>query len=270
MLPELFHIGPLKVHSWGVLLMFGFLLGTWRAARSAPRYGIKTEDVWDVGLWGLLGGVLGARLVYVLLTWSEFRAHPAAIFQIWEGGMTFYGGMGGGILAGALVCRIRRIRIGDMADLAAMAFPIAYALGRVGCFLNGCCYGGVCDLPWAVRFHDASMPGGLTPPSHPAQLYSAIISVAIYFLLARMEPRRRFSGQLLLAYLFLYGVYRFGIEFLRAGATSTRSDLAGLTEGQIASLLLAIFAAAFYAAGRRRAGQGTGSAPAPKAAATSS
>jgi len=257
MLPELFRVGPMTVHAWGVLLMFGFLLGAWRAARSAPRYGIKPEDVWDVGLWGLLGGLVGARLVYVLLTWGEFRAQPAAVFHIWQGGMTFYGGMGGGILAGALVCRLRRIRVGDMADLAALAFPLGYALGRVGCFLNGCCYGGACDLPWAVRFHDAAAPGGLTPPSHPAQLYSAAAGVAIYFALAAMEPRRRFRGQLLLAFAFLYGVYRFGIEFVRAGVTAQPSGMAGLTEAQIASLLLALVAAGFYVAGLRRARQET-------------
>ena len=265
MLPELFHVGPVTVHSWGVLLMVGFLLAVWRAARSAPRYGIKPEDVWDVRLWGLLGGVLGARLVYVLLAWDDFRANPAAVFHIWEGGMTFYGGMGGGILAGVLVCRARGIRVGDMADLAALAFPIGYALGRVGCFLNGCCYGGACDLPWAVRFHDHTAAGGLTPPSHPAQLYSAIISVLIYFLLAGMEPRRRFRGQLMFAYIFLYAVYRFGIEFVRAGVTSTRSDLAGLTHGQIASLLIALVAAILYVAAARRTEQ---QRPAKKAAAT--
>lgn len=167
--------------------------------------------------------------------------------------MTFYGGLGGGVLAGVLICRVRGIRIADMADLAALAFPIGYALGRVGCFLNGCCYGGACDLPWAVRFHDPTLPGGLTPPSHPAQLYSALISIGIYFLLAGMEPRRRFAGQLMFTYLFLYGVYRFGIEFVRAGVTSDRSGLLGLTHGQIASALLALVGLALYVAAARRA-----------------
>ena len=121
--------------------------------------------------------------------------------------------------------------------------------------MNGCCYGGACDLPWAVRFHDPSVLGGLTPPSHPAQLYSAFISLGIYFLLARLEPRRRFAGQLMFAYLFLYGLYRFGIEFVRAGVTSDRSALLGLTDGQIASALLALVAAGLYAAAARRAGR---------------
>jgi phosphatidylglycerol:prolipoprotein diacylglycerol transferase len=263
MLPVLFQIGPVKVHSWGVLLMLGFLLATWRAAKNAPRYHIKGEDVWDVGLWGLLGGVIGARLVYVLLT-PSLLANPAHIFHIWEGGMTFYGGLAGGILAGALVCRARGVNVADMADLAALSFPLGYALGRVGCFFNGCCYGGVCDLPWAVRFHDPGVLGGATSPSHPAQLYSALISLAIYGLLTRVERTRRFRGQLMLAYIFLYGVYRFCIEFVRAGATAETTGLANLTQGQIASLLLALAAAAAYAAAARRARR-RGSEPAKTA-----
>jgi phosphatidylglycerol:prolipoprotein diacylglycerol transferase len=201
-------------------------------------------------MWGLFGGILGARLVYVLLEMSEFRGNPAAAFHIWEGGMSFHGGLLGGIAAGVLVCRARGIVVGDMADLAAVSFPIGYALGRVGCFLNGCCYGNACDLPWAVRFH--TQGGGLTEPSHPAQLYSALISVVIYLILARLEPLRRFRGQLMLAYIFLYSAYRFFIEQVREGATA-RPVLAGLTHGQVASLLLAALAVALYVALARRA-----------------
>lgn len=254
MLPELFQIGPLKVHSWGVLLMLGFLLAMWRTARNAHRYGINSEDTWDVGLWGLLGGVVGARLVYVLLNLTDFRANPAEILHIWEGGMTFYGGLGGGILAGILVCRARRINVWDMADLAALAFPLGYALGRVGCFLNGCCYGGQCSVPWlGVRFHTPE--GGLTPPSHPAQLYAVAASLLIYLLLTRVEARRRFRGQVMLAYIFLYGVYRFFIEFVREGVTAETTSVLHLTQGQIASLVLALAATLLYVVLARRAQQ---------------
>ncbi len=234
----------------GLWLGFGGARG--RAATQAPHYGIRGEDVWDVGLWGLLGGVLGARLVYVLLTPSAFLADPTQVFHIWEGGMTFYGGLGGGILAGVLVCRARGINVADMADLSAVSFPLGYALGRVGCFLNGCCYGAVCDLPWAVRFHDPGVLAGVTPPSHPAQIYAALVSLAIYGLLTRVEARRRFRGQVMLGYIVLYGVYRFFIEFVRAGVTAEMTGVGGLTEGQIASLLLALGAAAVYVASARR------------------
>lgn len=250
MLPELFRIGNFPVHSWGLLLMLGFLLATWRAAKNAPRYKIAPENVWDIALFGLLGGIIGARLAYVGLNAPYFDQHPSEIFAIWTGGMTFYGGLFGGLAAGALVCLWRKVNVADMGDLAAVSFPLGYCLGRVGCFLQGCCYGSVCELPWAVRFH---LPNGdLTPPSHPAQLYSAIIAVGMYVVLTKIEAGRRFRGQVLLAYVGLYCVYRFFIEFVREGATAELSGIGHLTQGQLASLIIAAVVAGIYAYAVRR------------------
>jgi phosphatidylglycerol:prolipoprotein diacylglycerol transferase len=275
MLPELFHIGSLPIHSWGVLLMLGFLHATWRAARNAWRYqqtspekdaaltGLTPEDVWDIALLGLVGGVIGARLAYVGLNIPYFTAHPGEIFAIWTGGMTFYGGLAGGIIAGVLACRAKKVVVGDMADLAAVSFPIGYFWGRVGCFLNGCCYGGLCPVPWlAVRFH---LPNGeVTPPSHPAQLYSAVISLLMYLVLLPIEKSRAFRGQIILAYAFLYGVYRFLIEFVREGATADVTGILGLTQGQVASLTLSLVTAVIYAVLLSKKGSKTTSVP-PKA-----
>ena len=267
MLPVLFKVGPLTVHSWGLLLMAGFLLAAWRAARNAERYKITAEHIWDVALWGLLGGILGARFAFVLQNLQDYRANPLAGFAIWTGGMTFYGGLVGGVLAGVLVCRMRKISILDTADLAALAFPIGYAVGRIGCFLNGCCYGGACPPPLGMRFHTAD---GLTEPSHPAQLYSAGAGLLMYLLLSRLEPRRRFPGQLMAAFLFLYGVYRFFVEFVREGVTAETTALFGLTTGQIASMVLAAVAVMLFILGERRVRRererphGTGSGPAAR------
>jgi phosphatidylglycerol:prolipoprotein diacylglycerol transferase len=254
LLPVLFKIGPYPVHAWGLLLMVGFLLAAWRAARNSDRlYRIPGEYLWDVSLWGLFGGIVGARLAYVLQNIPEFARQPLDIFAIWTGGMTFYGGLVGGVLAGALVCRAHKISIADTADLAALSFPIGYFFGRLGCFLNGCCYGGVCPVPPGVRFHTAE---GLTPPSHPAQLYAAAAAVLMYLILRRLEPHRRFPGQLMLGFLFLYGLYRFLVEFVRAGATAETTALLGLTTGQIASLVLMIIAGLVFALGLRRGSGG--------------
>ena len=205
MLPILFHIGPFPVHSWGVLLMIGFLVGGWRAAKNAPRYGFKPEDVWDVSLFGLLGGVLGGRIGFVVQE-PHFWERPQQMLAIWDGGMAFYGGLLGGILAGVLTCRAKKMRVADMADLAAPSLALGYIFGRIGCFLNGCCYGGVCDLPWAIRFPDEHVPGVLTPPSHPAQLYSSLGGTAyLPFALLPLEKHRKFRGQVMYVFLFLYG-----------------------------------------------------------------
>ena len=268
MLPVLFHVGnfnfgPLHVgdfpvHSWGLLLMAGFLLAVWRTANNGWRYNISRDDIWEISILGLLGGVIGGRLAFVGLNAGYFWAHPAQILALWEGGMTFYGGMGGGLLAGVLACRAKKVVVGNMGDLAALAFPIGYALGRVGCLLNGCCYGGACDLPWAVRYHEPN--GTLSIPSHPVPIYSAIISVGIYCLLLPIEKNRTFKGQVLWAYITMYAVYRFFIEFFREGVTADVTSILHLTQGQIASVLLALFSAAIYLtlqqnAARRQTGQ---------------
>lgn len=272
MYPVLFNLfGRFPVHAWGVLLMLGFVLAAWRAAKNARRYSIAPEDVWDISFLGLLGGVIGARLAYVglnLTTMQEtgepgFLSQPAAIFAVWQGGMTFYGGLIGGILAGALACRFKKVNVGDMADLAAVSFPIGYGLGRVGCLLNGCCYGGLCTLPWAVRFH---VGDSLTPPSHPAQAYSALIAVVMYLLLLPIERARKFRGQVMLAFIFLYGLYRFLVEYVREGATAHTTSFLHLTQGQVFSLFLSLVAAIAYAAlAARRGGDGRQVTAAPAA-----
>jgi phosphatidylglycerol:prolipoprotein diacylglycerol transferase len=245
MYPILFHVGQYPVHSWGVMLMVGFLIGGWRAATRAGRYGLRPEDVWDVALFGLLGGVIGGRIGFVIQE-PGFWRDPAQMLAIWKGGMTFYGGLLGGILAGVITCRVKKMNVGDMADLAGVSCPIGYIFGRIGCFLNGCCYGGACSLPWAMRFR--ADDGTLTPPSHPAQLYSAMAGLIIYLMLLPLERRRAFRGQVMYAFLFLYGVYRFLIEYVRAGASSDSSALHwAITDAQAASLLLCIVAAVIYA-----------------------
>ena len=254
MMPVLFKIGSFPVHSWGLLLMLGFLLATWRAAANAHLYSFKKEDVWDVSLIGLFGGIVGARLAYVAQNMGHFSQHPAEIFSIWTGGMTSFGGFILGIIAGLLACRAKGMNPWDMADLAAVSLPIGYCLGRIGCFLNGCCYGGVCELPWAMRFHihDAAGNDILTPPSHPAQLYSAIAAILMFVILAALEKRRAFKGQLILAFGVLYSVYRFLVEFVREGVTADLSGIAHLTSGQIASIVIALITAIAYVGLRRR------------------
>ncbi len=239
MLPVLFKIGPFTLHSWGLLLLVAFLAATFRAVKRAPRYGIAPDAIWDCSLIGLLGGIVGGRLAFVAQQASYFASHPGEILAIWTGGMTSFGGLIGGVAAGVWAAKRRGIKVGDAADLTAVSLPIGYAIGRIGCFLNGCCHGSKCSLPWAVEFkHDGGVSTGLV---HPAQLYSAIAGLLIYGVLVLLERRRTFPGQLLLVFMALYGVYRFLVEFVREGATA-EVLAAGLTTGQIASLATVIAA----------------------------
>lgn len=246
MFPILFKVGNFPVHAWGVLLMIGFLLGTWRAARHAMRYGIAAEDLWDAALFGLFGGVIGGRLAYVAQNIPEFAAHPGQIFAMWNGGMTSFGGLIGGVGVGLFVMHLRKRNLLDSGDLAAPSLAIGYFWGRIGCFLNGCCYGGACPEPLGVHF--PRVAGTV----HPTQLYSAFAAAIIYGMLVLVEKRRQFRGQLILLFALLYSVYRFIVEFFREGATADLSGIGSLTSAQVACLAIALLAGSYYVYRMRR------------------
>jgi phosphatidylglycerol---prolipoprotein diacylglyceryl transferase len=239
----LFHLGPLPIYSYGFMLMLAFLAATAIATHLARERGMPPEYVLDLTAYILVAGILGARLLYVMLTWSYFRDHLDHVFRVWEGGLSFHGGLVGGLLAGLLYCRGRSISFLRMGDIVAPGLAIGYSIGRIGCFLNGCCYGAPTDLPWACRFHDPPITGPLTPPSHPTQIYASIINVGIFALLMLIWRRQKATGQVLWSYLLFYAIYRFGIEFLRKGATAQVLAM-GLTHSQWASIGMVLVAGA--------------------------
>jgi len=264
MRPTLIELGPIPIRSYGVMVLLGFLLGMWYAMAVArrrlrdvgsrvsavgksqspspeprtPNPDLITPDhVFDVGLVALFVSILGARLLYVLLSLPEFKNNPGGVFHIWEGGLSIHGA----ILFGALYlwwyCRRRNLSFLAFADIGAPAFALGYAVGRVGCFLNGCCYGFGCDLPWAVRFLQDTHTNAWTEPSHPTQLYATLMSLAIFFFLDRRSRRPHRDGAVFLGYLALYCVYRFIDEHFRKGATAGVIPSLGLTHAQVFSLL---------------------------------
>lgn len=235
--PILFHIGSLEVRSYGVMIVLGFALAVWWSMRAGPRYRVEAEQVLDFVLLTALAGVLGARLVYVLLDWGSFAREPLRALYFWEGGLSFHGAVIGGGLAVALLARRKGIPFLRLADVLAPGVALAYAIGRIGCFLGGCCYGVPTDLPWACSFQDPFQPHVHTPPSHPTQIYASLSNLLIFALLARMQKPPHPEGKVFWAYLALYGVYRFIVEFWRVGATSTVLAL-GLSDAQWVSLLM--------------------------------
>jgi phosphatidylglycerol:prolipoprotein diacylglycerol transferase len=229
--PILFHIGSFPVRSYGAMIVVGFLLGIWRVRRlckrrmetepeGSPRR-IDPDAALDIGVMTLFSGLLGARLLFVLLDWKSFSGRPLEIFKIWEGGMSLHGSLILGVAYLVYAARRWKYSLLVLGDLAAPTFAICYILGRVGCFLNGCCYGNACDLPWGVRFPDEHTRGLLTPPSHPVQIYGSLFHVLFLWILTRVERRPRRDGQIFFLEVVLYGGYRGFVEFFRAGATST-------------------------------------------------
>jgi len=248
--PILFHIGPLPVRAYGTLILIGFLVAlryvlaaarrraTEDAGNSAPTgfEPITADHVLDMSLVGLVIGIIGTRIVFVALHWDLFRETPLDALKIWTGGLSFIGGPLFGFAYVWWYCRRHQLSFRAVADIGSPGFALAYAFGRIGCFLNGCCYGHVCSLPWAVRFHADGAPGALTAPSHPTQLYASAMSLAIFAVLHRMLRRPHRDGAVTLAYFALYAAYRFVNDFFRSGATS-KMVLPGLTDGQVAALV---------------------------------
>jgi len=242
----LFKIGPIPIRAYGLMLWIALIVGLWRTLRAARHTDIKREHVVDVVLYGLLAGILSAHVVSILLDLPYYLHYPSEILALWKGilspsgglrGLSFHGGLIGAVVASLLYTRRKGIRFMAMADLCSPGLALSYGIARIGCFLNGCCYGIPTSLPWATRFCVDSVSGELTPPSHPTQLYALAAGVLIFIALVAVERRKRFTGQVFLSYLALYSVYRFLIEFLRKGVTAEVAFW-GITEAQVVSLIV--------------------------------
>ncbi|MCE5324645.1 prolipoprotein diacylglyceryl transferase [bacterium] len=230
----LFTIFGLPIRAYGLMMVVGFCVGLWRAVRVAKRRDIDADRVYDLALVVLLSGIIGSRLVYILLN-SQTESF-SRFFAVWEGGLSFHGGVIFALLAGYIYTRRTKLSYLQMADLFAPSVAIAYAFTRVGCFLNGCCYGCPTSLPWGVRFLEN---GTLTPPSHPTQIYATIANLIIFAILTRLENLKRANGFVFVSYLGLYGIYRFLVEFLRNGY-SAQEWICGLTQAQWVSIVMIV------------------------------
>jgi phosphatidylglycerol:prolipoprotein diacylglycerol transferase len=249
--PEAFHVGGLTVYWYGVLVAAGFLAGLWTASRRAPLSGISGNQILDLGPWLIAGAIVGGRLLFVVSYWrEEFAGHPWwEIFMIRRGGLVFYGGFGGAVLAHLLFCRVKRLPLWRLADILAPSIALGYFFGRLGCLMTGCCYGAPCDLPWAIQFPvgHASHPQAV----HPTQLYEAFGGLAVYAALAWLYRRRHFDGQIFALYLLVNGVLRFVIEFFR-GDYPVRYLGGWATPAQGIAVVLVAAGVALYAVQQRR------------------
>jgi len=232
---------PILVRSYGFMLMLGFAAGTLVTLREAKRRGVEAEVFLDFAIWALGSSIVAARLVFVMLNAADYEDEPNKIFQLWGGGLSFHGGLAGGIVALIVFCRRRKLSFLTMGDIIAPALPLGYAFARVGCFLNGCCYGTPTKAPWAVVFPDEHIIGAKTLPSHPTQIYSLLLSLVIFGILWGVRTRTKFSGQLICLYLILYSVERFIVEFFRKDVTAAPFMRTPLTQAQVASIALIVF-----------------------------
>jgi len=253
MYPELFRIGSFPVNTYGVLLALGMLLALFVASKLAARDGLPRERIYDLGLWTLIGGLLGSK---VLMYFTEENVQILSLDFLRSGGV-YYGGFIGGFLALVVLIRWYKLPFWKVADAFAPGVAIGQAIGRQGCFAAGCCWGKPTGLPWGVHFTEAAhdftgvpiyAPDGAALHLHPTQLYESIAMLIVFAVLVYIHKKKRFDGQVLIAYGIIYGIVRFTIEFFRddpRGNLFGLTSLLGISTSQIISLLVATFAVIF-------------------------
>ncbi|MGE5347325.1 MAG: prolipoprotein diacylglyceryl transferase [Acidithiobacillales bacterium] len=222
--PELIRIGSFVIPSYGVMLAIAFLAAIWLLRRRAPSFGVSPDAASDVGIWLLLSGLLGAKLLLLVVEGPRYLSSWAEFVEFLRSGGVFYGGLIGAVAALVVLLRRRRIGFWTFADMAAPAAALGHAIGRIGCFLAGCCWGRECSLPWAVTFtnpvaaRNVGVP--LDVPLHPTQLYESAGLFALCGLLLAVGKRLR-PGQTFALYLGAYALLRFTIEFFRGDPRGT-------------------------------------------------
>lgn len=241
------------------MVLFGFVLALWYAMAAARRRMAETAEngrstpapnaerptpnpitpdhVFDMSLAGLFVGIVGARILYVLLDPQEFRSNWWDVLKVWTGGISIHGAIVSSAIFLWWYCRRHKLNYLEFADLCAPAFALGYAIGRIGCFLNGCCYGAKCSLPWATKFIMDEHSYQLTPPSHPTQLYATVMNLISFAILDRWSRKSHRRGEIFLGFIAFYSIYRFIDEYFRKGATAT-VFFWGLTHAQVFSLIV--------------------------------
>ncbi len=246
-----FHLGPtITLHTYGLLLAVAFLAGLWVASRQAKRAGLDANRITDMAVWVLIAGLVGAKLLLVAVDWTYFGRNPREIFSVFQSGGVFYGGLLGGILVAWWYARRYHLPGWQTADVLAPGVVLGQAIGRLGCFAAGCCWGKATQVPWAVTFTDVYAARAVGTPMdmavHPSQLYESFAAFLIFLFLLWLAPRKSFHGQVTLAYVALYSAVRFALEFLRGdpdrgawfGRTFSTSQLIAIVLLLGAALLL--------------------------------
>jgi phosphatidylglycerol:prolipoprotein diacylglycerol transferase len=256
--PEIFSIGNFTVTSFGLMMFLSFLTAAWVTGAQLQRYGLPKELGWDMLAWVAVGGILGAKLYYLALNFDDVIAAPVDQL-LSRGGLVWYGGLFCGILAYYVQVRKRKLPIATMFDATAPALAVAYAVGRMGCFLVGDDYGRYTDSPIGIAFPNgappstagqlrsigeyvpAHLPNEAVVAVHPTQLYEIGLALIMFAILWKLGTNRRFrAGQLFAVYLCLYAIERFVIEFVRAKSDIISFAGIGLSTSQFASIALLI------------------------------
>jgi len=219
--PRILDIGPVTVHTYGLLLAVAFIAGIWLTSRNARKAGLDTDRIWNLGLIIIFAALVGAKALLFVSDYSYYSQHPGEIFSLSTLRSTgvFYGGLLLALLAAAWYMKRAELPGWLVADLAAPGIALGQSIGRLGCLSAGCCYGRPTHMPWGITFTSQYAYDNVGVPLnvalHPTQLYESLGAFLLFGILMWRLSRKRFTGQIILEYLILYAALRFIIEFYR-------------------------------------------------------
>jgi phosphatidylglycerol:prolipoprotein diacylglycerol transferase len=240
--PILFKIGSFTISTYGFFVFLGVLVAYLIISKEAKKEVIDKEVFSSLIFWVLIFSFLGARIFYIFINFKDFLKTPTR-FIFSRSGFVFYGGIIFGLISSFYLCLYYKINFLKFADIVSLGIPLGHALGRIGCFFYGCCYGKPTDSFFGIRFPLQSPAGILKEKVIPTQLISSFFLLLLFIFLKNLKKRKRFEGEVFVAYLFLYGIFRFFIEFFRG---DPRPYIFYLSVFQWVSLSLIIFSSLFW------------------------
>ena len=216
MYPVLFQFGNFELRSYGVIMTLSFLVGLWLSNKEAKRKDIDPKLIQDFALYALLGGIIGARIYFILFSQpAYFIEHPWEILAVWHGGIGVIGSLLGGAVVAIWYCRKNNISFWRFGDILVPGIALGQTVGQFACLLNGDSYGRPTDLPWAMTYTDPRSLAPLNIPLHPIEIYEMVAYFVVFLLVWKTRTRYQSDGFTLFTYLFAYGVARFLVEFFR-------------------------------------------------------
>jgi len=251
MYPIILNLGFIKIYTYGLIMASAFLISIYLFLHEGKKLGLKEKFLTDFAFYMILSSIIGARLLYVFMNFHSYIQNPLLIFKLWEGGMVFYGGILVALPVSIyLIKRKTNSNLLQFADLLAPILVLGHAIGRIGCFFSGCCYGIATNSFLGVIFTRIDSLGPLGLKIHPTQLYEAFGNILIFLFLWTLRTRKKFNGQIIALYLIIYPIFRFFLEFLRG---DDRGRFAMLSITQFLSVILLILGAiTFYYAQKNR------------------
>lgn len=216
MFPVLFQLGNFELRSYGVIVALSFFTGLWLSSKEAERRGLDPKFIQEFAFYALLGGIIGARLYFILFSDPAFYLkNPWEIFAVWHGGIGVIGSLFGGALVALWYCWKKEISFWKLGDTLAPGIALGQTVGQFACLLNGDSYGKPTNLPWAITYTDARSLAPLNIPLHPIEIYEMAAYFFVFLLVWNTRKKIRADGFAFLTYLSGYGVARFSAEFFR-------------------------------------------------------